>query len=77
MNRRSFFRNLVGSVAVLVSAYALPIHRFKGFSLREVAQMNRIIEEILIPEFKSQWAKKWSWMISKQSFPENMGDVNA
>lgn len=77
MKRRSFFKNLVGSVAVLVTAYAKPFQRV--ILKREsdpvhdfiISESGRISETLQLRTFSSS---PWIGLI-RGKFPQSMGDT--
>lgn len=75
MNRRKFFSNLVGSVAVLVTAHALPLQR-----VRRVIEGSDEFATFLIMESGKIYPhafkrSPWIELIRRGEFPANMGET--
>lgn len=64
MKRRAFFRNLVGSFAVLVAIYSTPVTRFKWW----MSGIKYGDEIVFGPN-------SWAGLIKRGKFPVGIGDT--
>lgn len=79
MNRRSFFRNLVGSFSVLVAVYATQVSKVQSISylgdVRKLEDLNRECERLRV-QFQAALDSNGKWIqIETKSVDESIGVV--